>query len=100
MSLIIAGTFRADPGKRPALDVEMRRVMAATVQEAGCIAYSYAQDLADPGLIRVFEEWSDQASLDAHFASPHMQAWKAARERLGFSNRRLSLYDTSSKKEI
>ena len=100
MSLVIAGTFRADPAQRPALEAEMRKVLAATLQETGCIAYSYAQDLADPDLIRVFEEWRDQSSLDAHFASPHMKAWKNVREGLGFSDRRLSLYDSASKKDI
>ena len=29
----------------------------------------------DPTRIRIYEEWEDQAALDAHFAMPHMAAF-------------------------
>ncbi|NJS15569.1 MAG: hypothetical protein HC788_14450 [Sphingopyxis sp.] len=37
-----------------------------------------AQDLLDPGLIRISESWADEASLVAHFSAPHMAAFNAA----------------------
>jgi quinol monooxygenase YgiN len=32
------------------------------------------------------ERWTDQAALDAHFASAHIQAWPASWEGLGIGS--------------
>ena len=45
----------------------MAEVVAASRAEDGCIDYAYAEDMLDPGLIRVIEAWRDQAALDRHF---------------------------------
>ena len=71
-------------------------MLAASRAEDGCITYSYAIDVQDPGLIRVFEVWRDQAALDAHRETPHFLAWKACRESIGMHDRRLSLYEVST----
>ena len=39
--------------------------------------------MAEPGLIRVYEEWESQAHLDAHMNTPHMAAWRAALGEIG-----------------
>ena len=60
MSLIVAGTIRVPPANLDAFRPHMLAMMAATRAEDGCMAYSYAEDVAEPGLIRVFEAWRDQ----------------------------------------
>ena len=50
--IIVAGTFRVEPDKMDALRPHAQAVIAATRQEPGCIVYSFAEDLAEPGLIR------------------------------------------------
>jgi quinol monooxygenase YgiN len=71
----------------------MRAVIAATLAEPGCRAYSYAEDVAEPGLFRVTELWEDRAALTAHFATPHMREWTERRSALGFTDRRIELYE-------
>ena len=40
----------------------MRAVIEATLAEDGCRAYSYAEDVAEPGLFRVMEQWDSRAA--------------------------------------
>lgn len=76
--VIIAGTARIRPEARDDLLDAARRMIAASRAEPGCTAYRYAFDIDDPDLIHFFEEWQDQAAVDAHFATPHMAEFLAA----------------------
>lgn len=91
--LIITGTFRLPPAHLDAA----RPVMAAMVEgsraEAGCLHYSYGEDVLEPGLIHVTEHWADRATLEAHWASPHIQAWRAAWPGLAIDERDLTLFE-------
>jgi quinol monooxygenase YgiN len=49
-------------------------LLEPTRQESGCIRYDLFQNQADPREFTFLEEWTDQAALDAHLASPHLQA--------------------------
>ena len=71
----------------------MRAVIEATLAEPGCHAYSYAEDVAEPGLFRVMEQWDSRESLAAHFRTPHMQAWVEQRAALGFFDRQIALHE-------
>jgi quinol monooxygenase YgiN len=74
----------------------MLAMLAASRAEEGCLEYAYAEDVADPGLIRVFEVWRDQAALDAHFQTPHMAEWRSHWPQFGVSDRRLFAYEIAS----
>ena len=100
MSLIIAGTVRVPPENLDRLRPHMAAMLAASRAEDGCLAYSYAEDVAEPGLIRVFETWRDQAAIDAHFQAPHMAAWRAAWPGFGVSDRRLALYEVAAERPL
>ena len=83
----VIGSFRFPPDRVAEALPLMQDVIAATLREVGCSAYSYAVDVADPGLFRVVEIWESRAALKAHFATPHMLQWSEARAALGFSER-------------
>ena len=100
MSVLIAGTVRVPPENIPAFRPHMDRMLEASRAEAGCITYSYAVDVQDPGLIRVFEAWRDQAAVEAHFAAPHMAEWRAAWPAFGVSDRRLSIYEVVAERAL
>lgn len=100
MSLIIAGTVRVPPENLVRFKPHMEAMLAASRAEDGCLAYSYAEDVAEPGLIHVFEGWRDQAAIEAHFQTPHMAAWRAAWPQFGVSDRRLSLYEVASERPL
>ena len=100
MSLIVAGTVRVPPENIARLRPIMVRMVDATRAESGCLAYTYAEDVGEPGLIRVFELWTDQDALDAHFATAHMAEWRAAFPGFGVSGRQLTAYEIASQRPL
>ena len=100
MTLIVAGTIRVPPQNLEAFRPHMLAMMTATRAEDGCLAYSYAEDVAEPGLIRVFEAWTSQAALDAHFNAPHLADWRASWPRYGVGERALVAYEVASQREV
>ncbi len=94
--LVIAGTIRVPPDNLAALRPHMLAMLAASRAEDGCLVYSYAEDIEEPGLIRVFEVWRDRSALDAHLGTDHLAAWRAAWPELGVGERRLTAYDIAA----
>jgi len=100
VTILIAGTVRVPPENLDAFRPHMDAMLTASRAEDGCLTYSYAVDVQDPGLIRVFEAWRDQAAIDAHLKAPHMATWRASWPPLGVSDRRLSLYEVASERPL
>lgn len=100
MTLVIAGTVRVPTQNLEAFRPHMLAMLEASRAEDGCITYSYAEDVAEPGLIRVFEAWRDQAALDAHFQTAHMATWRSHWPTFGVSDRRLSAYDIAAERPL
>ena len=91
--IAVLGTFRFPPETVEQARPLMRTVIEATLAEAGCRAYSYAEDVAEPGLFRVMEQWDNREALAAHFTTPHMKAWAEQRAALGFFDRQIALHE-------
>ena len=91
--LLILGTVRLPAEALERARPVMARMIAASRAEAGCLDYAYAQDINDPGLIRVSERWADRPALEAHFASAHIAEWRAAWPELGIHDRDLVVYE-------
>jgi quinol monooxygenase YgiN len=100
MTLIIAGTVRVLPQNLETFRPHMLAMLSASRAEDGCLEYSYAEDVAEPGLIRVFEAWRDQACLDAHFQTAHMATWRSHWPQFGVSDRRLFAYETATERAL
>ncbi len=94
--LIVAGTVRLKPGTAERVRPHMDKMLAGSRAEPGCITYSYAYDVQDPELIRVFEEWQSKEDLDAHFQTLHMAEWRAALGDVGIVERNIKAYTISS----
>jgi len=91
--LLIVGTIRLPPENLERAQPAMKRMVEASRAETGCLAYSYAEDILDSGLIHVIEAWSDRPSLDRHFASAHIAEWRSCWPSLGIAERNLTLYE-------
>jgi quinol monooxygenase YgiN len=73
-----------------------RTTLAATRREEGCLVYSYAFDVEDRSLVRVYEEWETRGHLDAHLKAPHMGPWRAMLAEIGASGRSLKRYEVGA----
>jgi quinol monooxygenase YgiN len=100
LTVVIAGSFRLPVSARQKAQAAMQRVVLATRAEAGCLAYSYAEDVLDPGLYRVSEVWESRELLEAHFNAPHMAQWKVERAELGMTERDIRGYIAGSVEQL
>lgn len=91
--LLIVGTVRLPAHNMEAARPIMRRMADTSRAENGCIEYSYAEDVLEPGLIHVKEMWFDQNALDHHFGAAHLAEWRAEWPNLGIGDRNLRVYD-------
>jgi len=91
--ILVVGHFRVPVESLAAIRPLMGKVIAETVREDGCMEYAYAEDVSEPGLVRVSEKWRDRACLAAHFASPHMADWQRERAALGLHDRNIRIWD-------
>lgn len=98
--IIVAGTIRIDPDKIEAFLPPAKKMLAATREEAGCRIYSYAFDVEDAGLVRIYEEWDSRAHLEAHFKVPHMADWRAALEVIGAHSRAIKAYESEGSEAV
>lgn len=74
--------------------------IAASKAEGGCIDYTYAIDVLDPQVMRVLERWQSWEALEAHFAAPHMDAWRAALAGVKFLERDLHAHEVSETRAV
>ncbi|MCW4116347.1 antibiotic biosynthesis monooxygenase [Aurantimonas sp. MSK8Z-1] len=76
--IIVSGILRLAATDLSRVREAAGAVLTQTRAEPGCIAYSYAEDLLEPGLVRIYEEWDSREALTAHGQSAHVAAWHAA----------------------
>ncbi len=91
--IAVIGSFRLPVAGLGEARPAMERVVLETRAEAGCLSYSYAEDVLDPGLIRVSELWASRAQLNAHFQAAHMAVWQMERAALGLTERQITAYE-------
>jgi len=73
---IIAVHSKAKPEKRNKLIALCKSMIAPSRAEAGCISYTFFQDITDENKFFFYEEWKDQTAIDFHFATPHFLAFQ------------------------
>ncbi len=96
MAIVVIGQFRLPAERMEKARPMLRKVMEATRAEAGCIEYNYAEDVLDPGLIRVSEIWETRAQLAAHLKTPHMAVWGEERAALGLTGRHITVFEADA----
>ncbi len=75
--LTVFAEIRANPGKEEAVREVLKGLVEPTRKEEGCVQYVLHVDNDDPGHFVFYENWTSMAHLQAHIATPHMQAFLA-----------------------
>ncbi|MEZ0053715.1 quinol monooxygenase YgiN [Mycobacterium sp. MAA66] len=50
----------------------MRKLVAPTLAEPGCLTYEFYRDLDEPSLFHCFEHWESREAMDLHGSTPHV----------------------------
>ncbi len=53
----------------------LRELTAATRQEPGCVSYIPHTVESEPDTVLIYEQYRDEAALEAHRTSPHFGRW-------------------------
>ena len=72
--IVVVGSFTARPGKEAEGLQAFEELVDPTHAEDGCILYALHRGSDDPARLAFIERWASREALDAHLASPHVQA--------------------------
>ncbi|MEI9984732.1 MAG: putative quinol monooxygenase [Aliidongia sp.] len=75
--------LRANSEQREGLVQLLRKTMAASRAEPGCLIYRFTGDLDDPLRFHLIELWATEADLMAHAAGPAFRSFLAELPGLG-----------------
>lgn len=76
-AILATATIEAAPGKEEELAAALHALVAATVREPGCDLFRIMRVRDQPGLFVLWEQFADQAALDAHMQAPYTKAFFA-----------------------
>jgi quinol monooxygenase YgiN len=71
--LTIIARIKAKPGMEGRMRQDLLSVLTPTRAESGCITFDLLIDKNDPSIFVLYENWKDQAALDAHFQQPYVK---------------------------
>ena len=73
--ITLIARFKMREGKEEEALAEIRRMVSAVeANEPGVLAYICQRSISDPSEVIFFENYQDQAALDAHGKTEHMAA--------------------------
>jgi quinol monooxygenase YgiN len=98
MTIIIGAEIRIDPADMPKIR-DAATVMVektVTLEKDTCIAYSFAEDFSEKGLVRIFEVWESDEALAEHFKTQHMADFQAAMKTIAVKEVKANRYEVGS----
>lgn len=75
--LAIVARYRAQPGKGDDVAAVLRKHVAATRAEPGCVLFVANRSVEDPDRFVLHEQYDDEAAFEAHRESPHFRDYVA-----------------------
>lgn len=76
MTLYVIARVQAKAEHRAEVEAELRRMVAATRAEPGCLRYDLFADQDGGAGFSLVEAYTDEAALEAHRDSAHYQAFR------------------------
>jgi autoinducer 2-degrading protein len=73
--LVLAVTWMANSGHENEVAEIFTKLQAASRQEPGCLMYTVHRHKTDPRHFFIYEQYRDEAALEAHHHTPHFQEY-------------------------
>ena len=71
MELFIFARFHARTGQETGVETALRKVIAPTRQEPGCVSIDMFRSIRDTRLFYIHARWVDETAFDHHVDQPH-----------------------------
>lgn len=72
LRVVAKGKLKPDVQKEEYIKIA-RELVTETNKEEGCISYVLHEDIKDPTVVTMIEEWVDEEALDQHNRSEHVR---------------------------
>jgi quinol monooxygenase YgiN len=92
LAIIVLGDVYAQIPHLEAVRGLMRETQERARKQPGCVSYSFAETLDEPGRFLIVQEWSDQAALEGHYRSETYADFQAKLELLLLHSSDLRIY--------
>jgi quinol monooxygenase YgiN len=69
--IVLAVTWQAKPGHETEVAELFRKLTQASRKEPGCLMYQVHRHKENPARFFIYEQYKDDAALDAHRQMPH-----------------------------
>jgi len=79
--VVLAVTWMAKPGHEDEVAELFRKLTAASRQETGCLMYLVHRHKTDAQRFFIYEQYRDDAAIEAHRNSQHFQEYAVAKLR-------------------
>ncbi|WP_124064864.1 putative quinol monooxygenase [Clostridium sp. E02] len=73
MIKVVAKNYVKEGKKEEFLEIARKLVQETRANDTGCIRYELVQDVKDPLVLTMLEEWEDQTALGNHGATAHFK---------------------------
>jgi quinol monooxygenase YgiN len=70
MTIVVHGVVRVQSDMLEAVLAAAALISKSSRTEPGCNRYQFSQDVADPTVLVLMEEWVSEEALQTHLASP------------------------------
>jgi quinol monooxygenase YgiN len=90
--IIAIGDIYAQIPRREEVRDLMRETQLAARGTPGCLSYTFAETLDDPGHFLVVHQWTDQAALDEHYRSQAFAGYQSSISELLVRSSELRVY--------
>lgn len=97
---IISGEFKVKDEYRDALIKMSLELIPQSLEEQGCITYSFLEDQARPGHFLFFERWENSAAIDQHFEKPYFQHFADAFPDMIEGGATIEIHEIASTKQV
>ncbi len=78
MPLTVVANIHASTGKAPFVHDELKKLVAPTRNEAGCIRYDLHRDKENDLHFMFYETWASRALWQTHMQAPHLATFLRA----------------------
>jgi quinol monooxygenase YgiN len=90
--IVLVAHYRAQAGQGDAVAEALREAIAASRAEPGNLMYTIQRSVEDPDEFVLYEQYDDEAAVDAHRASSHFQEIVVGRVIPMLESREFGLY--------
>ncbi len=94
--ILLAGSIRVPLENVEKVKPHVQAFVKAVRTEPGCVSFSFAWDVIEPGMLRICEVFENEGALVAHRTYPHVLEWRKAQADHGFNGRELTKYEVSN----